>query len=206
MDKREILEIVAENWLNRPSADEAIIAAYGEIGRKVLGKLIGQLGHPITQKNWEILLQMNEANSRMSYFRLSGPASIMDKFRTISLFFLFDAWESAAQYLYAHYDDACPEAEEQRKAGSKEEMEKIIDKVATLIQEHILELGKSGKVRIPLGEFEVMEETFGSVMLLILSRKGFETFMSEFNKTLPILKRVLRELSSQSKKTGLSSN
>jgi len=206
MDEREILEIAAENWLNRPSANEAAVTAYSEIGRKILGKLIGKLGRPVTQEDWEVLLRMNEAKSRMSYFRRLGPTSIMDEFQIISFLFLLDAWESANQYLYDHYDDARLETKELKKASSKEDLKEIMSKVTALVQAHISALAEDGQVRIPLGEFEMMEQTFGGVMLFILGRNGFEIFASEFNKALPILKRVLSELSLRSKKTKLSPN
>jgi len=205
IDEHEILEIVAENWLKRPSANEAAVTAYSEMGRKILGKLIGQLGRRITRKNWEILLRMNEARSRMNYFR-QFPTSVMDEFRTASLFFLFDTWETAVQYFYDHYDDAHLETEELKKAGSKEDLKEVMSKVTALVQAHISALAEDGQVRIPLGEFEMMEQTFGGVMLFILGRNGFEIFASEFNKALPILKRVLSELSLRSKKTKLSPN
>lgn len=200
MDGREILEIVTESWLNQPSANEASISAYREMGRKILGKLRGQLKRPVSQEDWEILLIMNEAKSKKNYFHASGSVSIWDEFRATSLLFLFSAWETAAQYLYAHYDDTCPETEELKKAGSKKELKKMIDRVTALIQAHISELTEHGQVDVPLGEFKIMDEILGSVMLLILGRKGLETFVTEFNETLPILRKILSELSVQNRR------
>jgi hypothetical protein len=117
-----------------------------------------------------------------------------DGFRSNNLFSIFAAWEAAVQYLYAHYGDAGPEAEELRKKGTREELKEMMDGVNTFIQTRISELTEQGQAEISQDELKVVDEALSSVMLLILGKNGFRDFVAEFNKNLPPLRRVLNEL------------
>lgn len=200
MRESEVLDIVTDKWLSQPTNDEAQITSCEEMGRRILVKVITRLNFPLGKEAREMIFRMNKAKSRMSYFRLLGPINVVDQFRFTSLLILYESCEAGIKYIYDHYDDTSPQAKKLRKDFTKEELKAVVDKFDTQIQKRISELTATGQALTSDKEFQTMDQLFGLVMFLILGEKAIEELISEFNKTLPILKRRISELALKKKR------